>query len=201
MNAIPQGASAPLVFQSTTFEVVDRNGQQWLRVSQIGRALGYADDKAIQRLYARNASEFTDGMTGVVKLTTPSGEQEVRIFSLRGAHLLGMFARTKAAADFRRWVLDILDRETAPAAPIGDALKASIAEAVKQAIAAQMAPAPAQLPAMKMSIDPRRLIDLMTDLRKIYARLDALGMVASDLPPKWWDQHAVHGIGEPVSRG
>lgn len=81
------------------------------------------------------------------------------------------------------------------AAPIGDAIKAAITEAVKQAVDAQMLPAPAQTPAMKMSIDPRRLTDIMTDLRKIYARLDALGVLASDLPQKWWDQHAVHSIG------
>lgn len=81
------------------------------------------------------------------------------------------------------------------AAPIGDAIKAAITEAVKQAVDAKMLPAPAQLPAMKMSIDPRRLTDIMADLRKIYARLDALGVLASDLPQKWWDQHAVHGIG------
>jgi prophage antirepressor-like protein len=35
--------------------------------------------------------------------------QKTRIFSLRGAHLLAMFARTKVAKEFRRWVLDILD--------------------------------------------------------------------------------------------
>lgn len=118
MNAIPQGASAPLVFQSTTFEVVDRNGQPWLRVNQIGLALQYKrPDLSIGKLYRANAAEFTDSMTALVKLPTAGGEQETRIFSLRGAHLLGMFARTKAAADFRRWVLDILDRETATAAP------------------------------------------------------------------------------------
>ncbi|WP_354666697.1 P22AR C-terminal domain-containing protein, partial [Escherichia coli] len=34
-----------------------------------------------------------------------------RVFSLRGAHLIAMFARTPVAKEFRRWVLDILDRE------------------------------------------------------------------------------------------
>lgn len=33
-----------------------------------------------------------------------------RIFSLRGCHLLAMFARTPVAKAFRRWVLDVLDR-------------------------------------------------------------------------------------------
>ncbi|MGC6299240.1 hypothetical protein ACMXZB_12110, partial [Pasteurella multocida] len=34
------------------------------------------------------------------------------IFSLRGCHLIAMFARTPIAKEFRKWVLDILDRET-----------------------------------------------------------------------------------------
>ena len=34
----------------------------------------------------------------------------VRIFSLRGCHLLAMFARTPIAKQFRRWVLDVLDK-------------------------------------------------------------------------------------------
>lgn len=52
-------------------------------------------------------------MTGVVNLTTPSGTQATRVFSLRGAHLIAMFSRTPVAKEFRRWVLDILDREVA----------------------------------------------------------------------------------------
>lgn len=36
----------------------------------------------------------------------------MRIFSLRGAHLVAMFARTPKAKAFRRWVLDVLDAIT-----------------------------------------------------------------------------------------
>lgn len=99
-----------LAFQSTTFDVVDLNGQPWLRAVEIGKALGYADDKAIQRIYARRQDEFTPAMTGVVKVTTLSGAQDARVFSLRGAHLLAMFARTETAKAFRRWVLDVLEQ-------------------------------------------------------------------------------------------
>lgn len=83
----------------------------WFTASQIGYALQYADDKAVQRIYSRHSDEFTDQMTRVVKVTTPCGEQLTRVFSLRGAHLIAMFARTPVAKEFRRWVLDILDRE------------------------------------------------------------------------------------------
>lgn len=48
---------------------------------------------------------MTNGING------SSRRIKMRVFSLRGAHLLAMFARTTVAKEFRRWVLDILDRE------------------------------------------------------------------------------------------
>lgn len=50
----------------------------------------------VRKLYSRHADEFTPSMTAVVKLQTPGGLQDVRVISLRGAHLLGMLARTDA---------------------------------------------------------------------------------------------------------
>ncbi|MDG6411062.1 Bro-N domain-containing protein, partial [Glaesserella parasuis] len=63
------------------------------------------------KIYDRNADEFTAEMTALIELQTAGGKQQVRVFSLRGAHLIAMFARTKVAKEFRKWVLDILDRE------------------------------------------------------------------------------------------
>lgn len=59
---------------------------------------------------ARYKDEFTGSMTCTVKLTDQHGQmKKTRIFSLRGSHLVAMFARTEKAKAFRRWVLDILD--------------------------------------------------------------------------------------------
>ena len=113
MAQSPASGANALAFQSTTFEVVDQQGQPWLRAREIAAALGYADEDAISRIYARRSDEFTDSMTCTVKLTVQGQDREVRIFSLRGAHLLAMFARTKIAKDFRRWVLDVLENEGA----------------------------------------------------------------------------------------
>ena len=169
-------------------------------------ALGVGDrfDQWIRRRVAEYS--FIDGedfCTNSCKTSARGGRQATDYhLTLDMAKELAMIENNEIGRNIRRYLIALEKKQQAtPTSPIGDTLKASIAEAVKQALAAQLLPAPAQLPAMKMSIDPRRLIDLMTDLRKIYARLDALGIVASDLPPKWWDQHAVHGIGEPVSRG
>lgn len=102
-----------LTFHNTTFSYMEMAGQIWLTAAEVGEALGYSDDKAIHRLYRKHADEFTVNMTGVVKVATPGGVQDSRVFSLRGAHLMGMFSRTTVAKEFRCWVLDILDREVA----------------------------------------------------------------------------------------
>lgn len=104
-------------FHDTQFTVIPHHGQPWLTAAQIAQALGYASDDAVSRIYRRNADEFTPNMTTTVNLTvvrqTGSVQMENRIFSLRGAHLIAMFSRTALAKEFRRWVLDVLDRETA----------------------------------------------------------------------------------------
>ncbi|HBN7263400.1 TPA: Bro-N domain-containing protein [Escherichia coli] len=109
-----------LTFHNTTFSYMEMAGQVWLTAAEVGQALEYADDKSVQRIFTRHADEFTEKMTGVVKLTTPRGMQESRVFSLRGAHLVAMFARTPKAKEFRRWVLDILDREVNNNMPVGN---------------------------------------------------------------------------------
>lgn len=120
---------ATLNFEGVTLDVIHLDGEMWLRGPQIGDALGYKKDGrvAIDKLYKANASEFTDRMTRVVKLRDlrpRSGDADqkeddeggqlrsVRVFSLRGAHLLGMFARTDRARAFRRWDAQRAHRET-----------------------------------------------------------------------------------------
>lgn len=100
----------PMVFEGAEIELITRDGEVWARGTQIAHALGYRNaSRAIRDIYQRNADEFTETMTAVVDLPTHGGMQKVRVFSLRGAHLLAMFARTPKAKAFRRWVLDILD--------------------------------------------------------------------------------------------
>ncbi len=108
-----------LIFDGIELKVVDHGGQPCLTLAEVAIALyGKGGDETatpfdsrVRDLYRRHADEFTPTMTALVKMQTRGGEQEVRVFSLRGAHLLGMFARTDRAKRFRRQVLDILDNE------------------------------------------------------------------------------------------
>ena len=100
-----------LCFNDFTFSPVTHDNEPWIRAIQIGSALKYGNpDAAMRKLYQAHADEFTPAMTAVVTLPTEGGPQETRIFSLRGCHLLAMFARTPVAKAFRRWVLDVIER-------------------------------------------------------------------------------------------
>ncbi|MDF7679120.1 BRO family protein [Enterobacteriaceae bacterium ESL0689] len=110
-----------LVFHNVNFNIINRNNQIWLTAVEIAQALQYKTESSVSRIYSRYSDEFTAGMSETVKLTVSGNlTKVVRIFSLRGAHLIAMFARTPVAKEFRRWVLDILDREVAINLPAKD---------------------------------------------------------------------------------
>ena len=103
--------TASLCFNEFTFSPVIRDSQPWFKSSELARALGYKDENSVRRIYERNADEFTENMTQVVEnLDTVNLTVRARIFSLRGCHLLAMFARTPVAKAFRKWVLDVIER-------------------------------------------------------------------------------------------
>ena len=114
-------ALATLSFNGNDLNPVEREGQLWMTSADLAKALGYEMVGGITKLYNRNKSEFSDSMTQMLDLThvpemgrtlnSGAFSAKTRIFSLRGCHLIAMFARTKVAKDFRKWVLDILDRE------------------------------------------------------------------------------------------
>lgn len=106
-----------LSFNDVSFSCVDHKGATWLRGTEIAKALGMDRRDAIGQIYQRNSDEFTDSMTLTLKLRVNgfgggNSARDVRVFSLRGAHLLAMFARTTVAKEFRKWVLDVLERQT-----------------------------------------------------------------------------------------
>lgn len=105
-----------LMFQNQPIRLVEKDGKKWASAADIARALGYASADKVTRIYDRHKVEFTDSMTILTMVQDldpqsgcPGQHRTGRVFSLRGAHLIGMFARTGKAQAFRRWVLDILD--------------------------------------------------------------------------------------------
>jgi hypothetical protein len=99
-----------LAFNDVQFDVIPRDGQPWVTSRQLAQALGYKDENSVRKIYERNKDEFSPMMTATVNMTVGLTEVIVRIFSMRGCHLIGMFARTPVAKAFRKWVLDVIEQ-------------------------------------------------------------------------------------------
>lgn len=120
-------ANNQLMFQSVPFKPVIRHSKIYLTAIEIAAALGHKRPDAVTQIYERNKDEFTPDMSLTLKMRVngfgnEKAQKSVRIFSLRGAHLIAMFAKTETAKAFRKWVLDILDKEVAdkPAESVGE---------------------------------------------------------------------------------
>ena len=119
-------SSLALSFNEVNFTPVQQNDGIWLTAPDLAKALGYSKSDAVTQVYERNKDEFTTSMTLTLKLSVNGINnsvrgKETRIFSLRGAHLIAMFSKTAIAKQFRKWVLDILDKEVG--APVAKTTK------------------------------------------------------------------------------
>ena len=103
--------SLSLCFRDTTLDVIMHDQKPWISSRQLGQMLGYAREDAVNKVFERKADEFSSGMTCNVKMTLQGQSREIRVFSLRGCHLIAMFAKTPVAKEFRKWVLDVLEKE------------------------------------------------------------------------------------------
>lgn len=113
--------SLALTFNGVTLSPISHKNQTWLSTKELSAALGYARADSINKIFERNKDEFTGSMSVILPATylrqtdvttDSSGVQtEQRLFSLRGCHLIAMFAKTVIAKQFRVWVLDVLDKE------------------------------------------------------------------------------------------
>lgn len=119
-------SSLALSFNEVNFSPVEQNGQIWLTAPELASALGYSKSDAVGQVYERNKDEFNSSMTTTITVKSNDSietlnlsvskksknlTKTIRIFSLRGAHLIAMFSKTAIAKRFRKWVLDVLDRE------------------------------------------------------------------------------------------
>jgi hypothetical protein len=109
-----------LKFNEHQFAIVESGGKTWLTATDIASALGYARSDQVSRIFERHQREFSPSMTMIyqtVSLGIVAPPIDIRLFSLRGAHLIGMFSRTSKGEEFRKWALDQLDALEAQAIP------------------------------------------------------------------------------------
>lgn len=101
-----------LTFNTVTLHPIQQNDDQvWITSTELAQALGYKQENAVSKIYNRRSDEFHMNMAQVIE-NPQLPSLGMRVFSLRGCHLIA--ARTPVAKEFRKWVLDILDREVQP---------------------------------------------------------------------------------------
>ena len=98
--------SLALSFNEVKFNpIVQCDGQIWLSSGELAQALDYKSVKSVSNLYNSNKDEFSESMTQVIEsVTSGNYKKKSRIFSLRGCHLIAMFARTAIAKQFRKYL-------------------------------------------------------------------------------------------------
>lgn len=156
------------------------DGKIWFTAEQLAKLLGYADVKQVNKIFQRHKEEFTESMTTKVTVSDKSmsyGELtiEVRLFSLRGAHLIGMLSRTKIAKELRIWLLDLAEQENS--APQGGVHRTI--EQMRNIVAT------ARKASDEDSSDAGRRLrkrqDDLPELLKAERLVDAMGQIAFDL--------------------
>lgn len=91
-----------LTFNDITLTIITHQNSLWIRAAELARALGYAREELVSRVYQRNADEFTPEMTQLIEISAEhhngvlGSAGRCRIFSLRGCHLVAMCARNAA---------------------------------------------------------------------------------------------------------
>lgn len=137
-----------LTFNDVTLTPITYQNSPWIRAAELARALGYGRENQVSRLYRNNADEFTPEMTQVIEISDGPAlglSVKTRIFSLRGCHLVAMFARTPVAKAFRRWVLDVLDRLESRPAEDRQLLPPALRAELKAIVDAKLSTAPADV--------------------------------------------------------
>ncbi|MCM1128947.1 MAG: hypothetical protein NC211_03585 [Alistipes senegalensis] len=100
-----------LAFRNLIFDARIINHTVYITSVQLAAALGYSRPEAVTKIFNRNSDEFSPEMSLAQFGQAGVAGDNIRLFSLRGAHLIAMFSRTPVAKEFRRWVLDVLDKE------------------------------------------------------------------------------------------
>jgi len=94
-------------FNGEPFEIFDDNGDFYMTLAQITKALGYKHKKEVHQLISRNDLDI-DEYKGVVKLKTPSGAQNFTVIHEDGVMEIAIVSRTAAGKKFRKWIVRTL---------------------------------------------------------------------------------------------
>lgn len=100
-------------FHDTEMHTIIRDGEAYVRGTDIARALGYQDPSQVAKLYRRYEDDFLPQEVLKVDLTLSLGNKtKALFFNKDGATLIAMLAKTDKGGEFRRWIVGVLKQHT-----------------------------------------------------------------------------------------
>ena len=96
-------------FGDVECDIYSNEKEMFMTSTQLGECLGYNNPrKSISNLVNRFEYLKEKDFSGVIKLRTPSGEQETRVFTEDGIYEVTMLAKTEKAKEFRAFIRKLL---------------------------------------------------------------------------------------------
>ncbi len=104
-----------ITFENKPINLITINDNEYIEGALLGDTLELKKgNRAVQQIFRKHKKEFTPDMAISIDLPTKGGMQLARVFSLRGASLIAMYAQTPVANRFRAFILDILEGKKQP---------------------------------------------------------------------------------------
>ncbi len=95
-------------FGAVECDIYSNEKEMFMTTEQLTNCLGYADRKSVSKIVERNKYLKNEEFSAVVKMSTPSGEQDVRVFTEDGIYEVTMLAKTEKAKEFRAFIRKLL---------------------------------------------------------------------------------------------
>ncbi|MCI9247461.1 MAG: hypothetical protein HFJ30_10280 [Clostridia bacterium] len=96
-------------FGEVECDIYSNKKEMFMTNTQLGECLGYSNPRiSIGNIVNRNEYLKDKEFSAVIKMITPSGEQETRIFTEDGIYEITMLAKTEKAKEFRAFIRKLL---------------------------------------------------------------------------------------------
>lgn len=96
-------------FEEVECDIYSNKTEMFMTSEQLGNCLGYQFAReSINKLVSRNEYLRNKEFSAEVKMTSPSGEQETRVFTEDGIYEVTMLAKTEKAKEFRAFIRKLL---------------------------------------------------------------------------------------------
>ena len=103
--------SALVIFEDLPIRKIEKDGQYWISILDVAKALEYKNPSQDTNGILKNNSERFRGYVETLPLKTSGGVQNLKFFNLKGVIAFCMLSEKPKAIPFQRWADSVLEKE------------------------------------------------------------------------------------------